>query len=78
MGETRAEAITRHERELLLSRRRRHFQTLTDRELSGAVNNVALSPQRLSPIDRQALLITAASRLWRANGEATAKEDDEA
>lgn len=61
--------LTALERENLTNDLRRKWQKLSDRDLSHAVNAVALEPRRYDPLDRKALLMTAASRLWRANGE---------
>jgi len=44
------------------------YQSRTDRSLADLLNRIADEPRRWTSIDREAILRTAASRLWQSNG----------
>ncbi len=55
-------------RDNTLNEYRLRYQQYDNRMLSDIVANLARMPRRYNPIEREAILLTAASRLWAAGG----------
>lgn len=53
--------------DILTNKYRREFQGMDDRTLSHMVLTVAMLPRNMDKLRKQALLLTAADRLWKAN-----------
>lgn len=63
--------MTTHDMEQLVNAHRRNYQTMSNNELSQLMSQVAHSPNYLSALQRKALFITVANRLWNASDNAS-------